>query len=80
MRDMTDLVDVSSWVTIREGCPLTHTVIGSAESEFLCGTRSDGFSFTFEAEALREFLRLGTHALKEMDAQFAQEEAERAGT
>jgi hypothetical protein len=75
---MTDLLDVSSCVIVREGCPISHTVIGSAETEFLCGNHSDGFAFTFEAEALREFLRLGTEALREMDAQFAQEEAERA--
>jgi hypothetical protein len=75
---MTNCVDVSSCVTIREGCPMSYTVIGSADTEFVCGGHTEGFSFTFEAEALRTFLPLGAEALRRMDALFAQEEAERA--
>jgi hypothetical protein len=67
---------VNSWVAIREGCPMSYYVKGSAETDFRCGGERDGFEFAFEAEALREFLRIGTEALQDMDARFAREEAE----
>jgi hypothetical protein len=41
---------------------------------------ADGFEFSFEANALREFLELGTRALAEMDARYAEEEAAQGTT
>jgi hypothetical protein len=40
---------------------------------FQIGTPDDGLQFDFESEALREFVRLGTEALTEMDARYAKE-------
>ncbi len=71
---MFEKLAVNSWVAIREGCPMSYYVKGSAETDFRCGGERDGFEFAFEAEALREFLRLGTEALQDMDARFAREE------
>jgi|GraSoiStandDraft_50_1057286.scaffolds.fasta_scaffold1567799_1 hypothetical protein len=70
-------VTVTSWVRVDTGCPIRAEVIGSAETEFTCGRRPGEFEFIMEADALREFLKVGTTALEEMDALFAQEEAQR---
>lgn len=74
---MNDELTVTSWVRIDSGCPVRYDVIGSAETEFFCGTPPGDFEFVMEADALREFLKVGTKALDEMDALFNQEEAER---
>ncbi len=74
---MPSNLTISSWVTIHEGCPMSCDVIGSAETYFLCGSSSDGFEFHFEAEALREFLKLGSKALADMDTLYEQEETAR---
>ncbi len=66
---------VSSWVAIGEGCPMSFEILGSGETHFLCGTATDGFEFNFEADALREFLKLGAQALAQMDARYAKEHA-----
>ena len=74
----SDKVKVGTWVAIRDGCPISYFVNGSANADFYCGPEGDGFEFEFESEALREFVRLADEALRDMDAQFASEEAERA--
>lgn len=71
---------VSAYVRIDDGCPIHYHVVGSAETEFTCGGQMDGFEFVMTAEALREFLRLGTMALAEMDTRYAKEQAEEPGT
>lgn len=59
---------VSSWVMVRDGCPISHEVIGD-EVHFLFGeSPREGTEFVIETEPLREFLRLGGDALRESDA------------
>lgn len=74
---MNGELTVTSWVRVDAGCPVRYDVIGSAETEFICGTPPGDFEFVMEADALREFLKAGNEALREMDALFDQEEAER---
>ncbi len=75
---MNTALTVNSWVAIREGCPMSCDILGSGEIHFLYGIPTDGFEFSFEAEALREFLELGSKALVDMDARYAEEEAHEA--
>ena len=75
---MNTVLTVDSWVAIREGCPMSCDILGSGEVHFLYGIPTDGFEFSFEAEALREFLELGSKALADMDARYAEEEAHEA--
>ncbi|MPZ86036.1 MAG: hypothetical protein GEV28_38975 [Actinophytocola sp.] len=48
------------------GSNVTHLVLGSTE-----------FELSFDAEALKRMVELGTEALAEMDQRYAREEAER---
>lgn len=71
---MTGHLTVMSWVDIGDGCPIRFDISGSGKAKALCGPNPrDGFEFTFDSEALREFLRLGAEALHEMDAIHARE-------
>jgi hypothetical protein len=72
---MSANLKVSSWVGIRQGCPIRYRVNASDDVEFAVGGIRECFEFVFDAEALREFLRLGAEALQEMEARQAQEEA-----
>jgi len=60
---------VSSYVSIRDRCPMRFRVNSSDEVEFSFGGRNDPFEFEFNAAALREFLWLGSKALEEMTTQ-----------
>jgi hypothetical protein len=60
---------VSSYVTVRDRCPMRFRVNSRDEVEFSFGGRQDPFEFEFSAQALREFLWLGSKALEEMAAQ-----------
>jgi hypothetical protein len=62
---MTDL-KVSSYVTVLDRCPMRYRVV-SDHVEFSFGGQRDPFEFMFDAVALREFLRVGAAALREMD-------------
>jgi hypothetical protein len=62
---MTDSTAVLSWVAIRRGCSISYRVNDDDEADFLCG---ESCEVTFEADTLREFLRLGADALQEMEA------------
>jgi hypothetical protein len=62
---------VSSYVTIRHGCPMRFRVNSIDDVEFSLGGLRDPFEFVFQLQALREFLALGAEALKEMDAMTA---------
>lgn len=54
-------------MVIHEGCPVTLDVVGD-EVHALCGNSPrQGFEFVIQAEPLREFVRLGTDALREID-------------
>jgi hypothetical protein len=62
---MTELM-VSSYVTVRDRCPMRYRVVdGTAEFSF--GGAREPFEFAFDADSLREFLRLGSAAQREMD-------------
>ena len=63
---MTSL-NVNSYVTIRDHCPMRYHVVDSDTVEFSFGGRRNPFEFVFDATALREFLRVGAIALREMD-------------
>jgi hypothetical protein len=63
---MTEL-KVSSYVIVRERCPMRFRVTGDDDVEFSFGGTRDPFEFVFDAVALREFLRLGADALRKMD-------------
>ena len=59
---------VSSYVTIRDGCPMRFRVNSSDDVEFSFGGLRDPFEFVFQLQALREFLALGAEALQAMEA------------
>lgn len=59
---------VSSYVIIRDHCPMRFRVTGTDDIEFSLGGRYDPFEFVFNADALRSFLQLGSDALREMAA------------
>lgn len=65
-------VVVNSWVSIEEGCPISCEVYGSGAARVLCG---DGFEVEIDSEALRELVRVGSEALRDMDARCDQEQA-----
>lgn len=69
-------VTVSTYVIVQESCPLTFDVMGGGQVEVTCGSPRDGFQFVVATEALREFVKLGSQALDEMDALPEQEKAE----
>ncbi|MGQ0838166.1 hypothetical protein [Actinokineospora sp.] len=75
---MNGNITISSWVAIREGCPMKVSVLAGDEAEFTCGTRRDVFEFIIDYEPLRELVRLGTAALAEMDALRAAPESDSA--
>lgn len=53
-------------MTVPERCPMRYRVVNE-HVEFSFGGLRDPFEFMFDAEALREFLRVGATALREMD-------------
>lgn len=63
----TSLV-VSSYVIIREGCPIAISVDGWDQAQITCGrVPSEAFEFVVQREALRALVEVGTDALREMD-------------
>lgn len=59
---------VSSYVIVKEGCPVVFAVDGPDQVEIRCGVvPSDAFEFVMQREALRSFVMLGAEALREMD-------------
>lgn len=69
----TRAVEVGTWVSIQDGCPIRYEVANSGAVEFRCGPGSTFFDLEFESEALREFIRLADQALADMDTRFAAE-------
>lgn len=55
-------LNVSSWVIIRRGCPITCRVNGD-DVEFQLGSAADGFEFVFDVDALRDFVRVARTAI-----------------
>jgi hypothetical protein len=64
-------------MNVSEGCAISYRVEGSDLVSLTFGTGVEAFDFSADAAALRSFLQIGSRALAEMDAQYAQEEAER---
>lgn len=63
-------LDVKSWVHAADGCPIRHNA-GRAPGEsvtFTFGTGPDEFEFGFDTESLREFLKVGTEALRQVES------------
>ncbi|MBB4905602.1 hypothetical protein [Actinophytocola algeriensis] len=59
---------VSSYVIIREGCPIAISVDGQDQAQITCGwVPSEAFEFVVAREALRALVEVGTDALREMD-------------
>jgi hypothetical protein len=66
-----DLV-VSSYVIVKEGCPVAITVDSPEQAQVICGRLpSDAFEFVLEREALRAFVEVAVDALQEMDSALA---------
>jgi hypothetical protein len=61
---MSQEVHVSSWVSIKPGCPISYRVNGD-EVEFQFGTPADGMEFVCHTAALREFVELAQAAMSE---------------
>lgn len=59
-------LNVSSWVVVRKGCPIAHSVHGEGQIEFRFGTRWDGFEFVFETDALQAFVDSAQLAIADM--------------
>jgi hypothetical protein len=70
---------VSVCVIIRAGCPMRYHLGQDGEVEFSVGGPRDGFHFAYEAEALRELVKLGMKALDELDTRVLKELAEGRG-
>jgi hypothetical protein len=66
---------VSSYVVVRDRCPMRFRVSGN-DIEFSFGGRYDPFDFVFNADALRQFLSTASEALQELAALVSAEEGE----
>jgi hypothetical protein len=61
---------VSSYVIVKEGCPVRFVVDGPDQVQVTCGVLpTDAFEFVMQREALRTFVSLGAEALREMEDQ-----------
>jgi hypothetical protein len=60
-------VKVSSYVSIRDGCPIRFRINDPDDVEFSLGNLRDPFEFVFQREALRQFLVLASEVLRAMD-------------
>jgi hypothetical protein len=68
-------VVVKSWVGVSGDCPISYNADTDGDGvDFMFGNQPDHFEFGFDTEALREFLRVGTDALREMDARLVSEQ------
>ncbi|HEV8555961.1 MAG TPA: hypothetical protein VGR06_06120 [Actinophytocola sp.] len=62
-------VSVSSLITLPDDCRFTYLIEGSGRAWI----KVDNLELDFESEALREFVKLGTELLAELDALYAKE-------
>jgi hypothetical protein len=59
---------VSSYVVVRDGCPVKFSVDGPDQVQVTCGViPTDAFEFVMQQEALRDFVTRGAEALRAMD-------------
>lgn len=73
---MFENLTVGAWVNVSGGCPMAFEVRGSDVAAVQLGDASDDFALHFDAESLRQFVRLGSAALRDMDSRYTQEQAE----
>ncbi|MGH3761013.1 hypothetical protein [Actinophytocola sp.] len=74
-KDMySDQLNVSAYIILQDGCPLSFTVLGSGQVEVTCGEPRDGCQLLLDAESLRRFLALGRAAMERMDGLFAEQD------
>ena len=65
---------VSSYVVIRDGCPVAMSIDNADQVQITCGTIGvDAFEFVLQREALRAIVELGGEVLAEMDELAARE-------
>jgi hypothetical protein len=72
---MFEPLKVVSWASANEQCPMKVIANGSDEVTFIFGSGRNEFEFAFDAGALRNLVKLGAEALREMEARQAQEPA-----
>ena len=59
---------VSSYVVIREGCPLAMSTEGDDHVQIVCGwPPDDAFEIVLQRQALRALLEIGADALERLD-------------
>ena len=63
-----DNVDIKSWVMVSGVCPITYYCDPTGTVDFTFGDAPDIFEFGFDADALREFLRVGAEALRHVES------------
>jgi hypothetical protein len=64
----SDGVTIGSWVWTNKGCPVRYAGHREGCATFLFGEPPGDFEFGFDASTLREFLRLGAEAVREIEA------------
>lgn len=73
---VADQLDVSTYVIVKQGCPMRFSVMGGGQVEVTCGGPRDGCQLLLDTAALRHFLAEGAAALAEADAIAERELAE----
>lgn len=73
---MYETYKLTNWLVAREGCPISYAMHSSNDVDFILGDQASNFELCLEVGALREFVRLGSQALGEVDALRAAEEEE----
>jgi hypothetical protein len=66
---MSHRVTVSSYVIIKDGCPIHFNILSRDQVEVVCDQPRDGFEFIMATETLRTFIKSGTQALAELDTE-----------
>lgn len=60
---------LGSYGAVSEGCPMNYSITDCGAVDFMVGDASSNyFEFGFDAAALRQFVKLGIRALREIDA------------
>ena len=73
---MLETFKLTNWVVAREGCQISYNTLSGADVDFSLGDQAASFDLCLDRSALREFVRLGSQALQEMESLLAAEEEE----
>jgi hypothetical protein len=74
---MPGSLTLGSYGAISEGCTMNYSINEGGNVDFMFGNASlNYFEFGLDAGSLREFVRLGIKALREMDTQAAPKNAQ----